>query len=148
MIVKTEYSSWSELYSRFTAAPIILRLYCFMVTLAVLYMTALIFLLPQDLKIMMRNYIPVAPVGYVFGIYFVYASIFSVDKRMKKINLLFGMLAPLILYAVFDYLTLSDTSSTQAITLWQIVWAIGLPVFWAGMLMTRPVTIFLRSFNK
>jgi hypothetical protein len=148
MIAKTEYSSWSELRSRFIAAPLILRLYCLMATLAVIYILAFIFLLPQDLKTTMGYYIPAAPVGYMFGIYFIYAGIFSVDKRMKKINLLYGMLAPLILYAYFGYLTLNEDASMHDITLWQIVWSIGLPVFWAGMLMTSPVTTFLRNFNK
>ena len=136
------YARWLGLSAKFSAAPVILKMYCIFATLATSYMVFSSFIFPMiGWKTIWPG--PAVFFGYMFGLYFVYACIFS-NERANKIGLRMGMIATL-LTNLFTFAAYNNSSLHHTNSMWLMVWTVILPVFWTLMLMTKTVTRFLQG---
>lgn len=126
---------------KFSSAPFILKFYCLFATFVTIFGSSILFTGKSTSAIIG----PFPPIGYMFGLYFIYTIIFSSDARIYKKKLRFGLIAPLLLYCFFSGYLLFINQYPGIVNVWLIFWTILLPIIWIILLMTKQVSRFLNN---
>jgi len=151
MSTKQVSSQWKGIYSNFSSAPLELKAFCLFATTATI-LSILLFFTSRNLQ---QSIVPItgwaAAMGYTFGLFFIYALIFSTNKKVQKIKIRRGIVGPLVLYilfGIFNLLTYNTQNSGNpylTISKWQPIWTILIPLFWIALLMSSRVTKYCRA---
>ena len=141
-------SKWKNIYSKYSAAPIELKAFCLFATIVTILSILLLFA-NSNLR---RSIVPITglpfAIGYSFGLYFIYAVIFSNNRGVQKIKIRYGILIPLALsillggFNLLNYNTHNFGNTYPTISKWQPIWTILLPLFWIILLLSKRVTRF------
>ena len=141
-------SKWKNIYSKYSAAPIELKAFCLFATIVTILSILLLFA-NSNLR---RSIVPITglpfAIGYSFGLYFIYAVIFSSNKSIRRIKIRYGILMPLVLsillggFNLLNYNTQNFGNPYLTISKWQPIWTILIPLFWIILLMSKRVTRF------
>jgi len=130
---------------KFSSAPFILKLYCLFATFATIFGLAILFFGERSEAAIIG---PQAPIGYMFGLYFIYTLIFSSDERINKRRLRLALILLLAIYSSSSiYMLLINSNPFRTVTAWLIFWMIILPIVWAILLMTKQVTRFVIRYG-
>jgi hypothetical protein len=140
-IMKEEiFTRRSRMLLKFLSAPFILKLYCLFATFVTIFVLAIAVAGKSSSAIIG----PLLPLSYMFGLYFIYAIIFSSDKSINKKRLRLGLIAQLAFYCLLSfYMLFIDHYRLVIVNDWLIFWMIILPMVWIILLMTKQVTTFL-----
>ncbi len=135
--------------SKFLAAPLELKCYAFFSAVITIFSVLLIFLPKINRAIVpITGWLPA--LGYMFGIYFIYALIFLKSMKANRIKFrttLISFLIMHILFGLFNLLSYNGNNFSNpylTISKWQPVWTILIPLFWIVLLLSSRVTRFCK----
>ena len=133
-----------NLYQRFQAAPLELRAYAIFSVMATLLGYGLPLIGPRRLWEALVPLVGWTPcLGYVFGLYFTFALIYTTFPRYR---LLLGVLAPLALQIAVGLSDLAKPPTPNfgnpflTVSPWRPVWSIVVPAVWITILLSPRIT--------
>jgi hypothetical protein len=139
----------TNLYTRFSAAPLELRAYALFSVIVTVLGYALAIYGPKNLW---EAVIPFTGwsvnAGYAFGLFFTVALIYTKKSPLWPLRL--GIIAPLALQIIFGLQAMTKPSANDfgnpylTVSPWQPVWTVVIPALWIAILLSPR----MRRFGK
>jgi hypothetical protein len=138
----------TNLYKRFLAAPLELKVFAIFSVVVSILGFALPVLGPKNLWEAIVPFTGWSPnLGYVFGLFFTFALIYT---KLPLWRLRFGIIAPLSLQIIFGLLFMDKLPANNfnnpylTVSPWRPVWTVIIPALWIAILLSPR----LRRFGK
>jgi hypothetical protein len=138
----------TNLYTRFSAAPLELRVFATFSILVTILGGVLPIFGPKHLWEAVVPFTGWMPgLGYMFGLFFTFALVY---KQSPLLGLRLGIIAPLALQIIFGLMVMAKTSANNfgnpylTVSPWQPVWTVAIPALWIALLLSPR----MRRFGK
>ena len=136
----------TTLYTKFSAAPLELRVFATFSVLVTILGVALPIFGPKQLWEAIVPFTGWTPgLGYMFGLFFTFALIYS---KSPPFALRFGIIAPLVLQIIFGLLMMAMSPAKNfgnpylTVSPWRPVWTVAIPALWIALLLSPRISRF------